>query len=198
MYQRTDDFIANTLPAIIAGKKALTALFVTYKTVGRHPSGEVLSDKPGLKMVVKSGNHDTYSMQTITSLTLGLFPGNKVSRAMGDSLFKAEGHAAMSKLRASLNDLEPETSGQVLVILYAGLSAFDEAVDYAKELRTRFSNLTIVVVTCDCDVNGKMKKLQPLLNNHSIDHVAVTHRCGGQMEMGEILDSLAEQWPAAS
>ncbi len=85
----------------------------------------------------------------------------------------------------------------LLAVVYAGISAFNQAIDTVEHIHRKAPHADIIVVTCDCDVPEKKRSLGPLIVRGIIKEVVVTPICGGQEDMGLIVSSLIEAWPAA-
>ena len=82
-----------------------------------------------------------------------------------------------------------------LAVVYAGLSAFQESLDYARKIRKSNPQCKVVVLTCDCDPRMKELVLAKALENGEIDEAIMTSECGGYYGMREILDGFVAAWP---
>ena len=84
-------------------------------------------------------------------------------------------------------------SEDVFAVVYAGLSCPRAGLDFATKVRAKSPASFIIVITCDCELDTKMELFDA--RQDAINALIVTPHCGGQGEMGEILEALIAQWP---
>lgn len=84
-----------------------------------------------------------------------------------------------------------------LIVVYAGISGFQEFFDYACVLKRDFPQATVVVLTCDCHIARKEKILDDSIVAREIDYAVYTENCGGRRSMSDILKMLIFLWPQA-
>lgn len=186
-------FIENVIPCLIAGKNRLSAVFASYNRIGSRKDGLVETNKESLCILVQNGFLE-YSPLAIVAL---LIPENDVRQA-GCNLMTEEGRRSQQVLQEKLAATMPaadEVGADMLAVVYAGLSAFDEALVYARGIRGQYPQATIVILTCDCDLRRKEQVLGPLVESGEINHIVVTGFCGGEKDSEEILDGLVSAWP---
>jgi hypothetical protein len=189
MLTNTDDFLAVGLPTILAGIKRLNVLFATYNNVAGYRSGPVETGKDGLAIQVQNGDLE-YSSRANLVHSSDIMTAMIGSRAMDE-----EARAAQSGLESSL-EIEATEDASFLAVVYAGLSAFDEALAFARKIKQNNPAAKVVLVTCDCDLNRKARVLVPTLQDKELDAVVVTSGCGGRATMCDILEKIVNDWPA--
>ena len=201
MFLSPDAFLRERLPEILGGKTTLGALFATYNEVAGHPSGSVTTRKPGLTVLVQNGSLQ-YSEASYAALCFGEWNlGNPVGDAigmMGIDMQHREACVAQASVVQRLGGVRTALGdAPVLSVIYAGLSAFDESVDFARALRKDIPQAHIVVVTCTCDGDQKMPTLRRAIDAGEIEDAVFTDGCGGYGTMRDILDTLITAWPAS-
>lgn len=95
--------------------------------------------------------------------------------------------------RAAL--VEPGTCD--VAVIYAGKSAHERVLFWARALKRRNPTAAIVMLVCDCVTNEK-KSRDDLLEMQATGELAavlVATSCGGQYEMRALLDGLVAAWP---
>lgn len=191
-----EKFISNQLAELIIGKSFLTALFATYKEVYGYKSGLVKTEKTGLKVIVRNG-HMAFDSSAVAGLWIGASFSfrDPEARAIGVAAVASERSRAKAAQQRVENQLGLEKDGNVLAVVYAGLSAFEEAVDFATHLKQGSSQVTAVVLTCDCNLSRKERQLLSLMEAGQIDHGIFTRECGGFGTMKNILEKLVSIWP---
>jgi hypothetical protein len=189
MFTNTDDFLVVGLGTILAGVKRLNVLFATYNNVAGYKSGPVATRKEGLAIQVQNGDLHYSSLTDLVYLL-----GTPLAK-IGSEAIKEEARAAQSELESLLN-IETAEDASFLAVVYAGLSAFDEAVAFARKVKKDNPAAKVVVVTCDCDLNNKARVLFPMLERREIEAAVVTSECGGRGTMRDILEKIVNDWPA--
>lgn len=193
-----EQFVREELPRIVQGKRTLSALFATYNNVADHESGPVETRKQGLTIGVQNGglHYDPFALVALTVAVDN--PGDPMAAELGDM-----GHAVMHEQAVDAQEImaqgvtiSSDAPGSFIAFVYAGLSAFDEAISFAQSLRAKVADATIVILTCDCDPWRKESELLPLIQRGEIQHAVMTRECGGRGAMADMLDGLIAAWPA--
>jgi hypothetical protein len=177
MFTDTSDFLSTGVNALVAGHEKLHVLFATYNAVAGYKSGTVETGKDGLTIQVQNGN---LSYSPLTDLVY----------CVGTPL-----HKVGANMEMSLKIEQPDATA-FLAVVYAGLSAFNEAVALARKIKDDRPDAKIVITTCDCMLDDKSRTLSPLLQRKEIDAAVVTTICGGHDTMRDILEKVIEVWPA--
>ncbi|MGB7957765.1 MAG: hypothetical protein WCF77_02895 [Minisyncoccia bacterium] len=115
---------------------------------------------------------------------------------IGSEAMDEEARTAQSELEAKLK-IESQANASLLAVVYAGLSAFDEALEFARKVKQDRPDAKVVIVTCDCDLRRKASILEPMLQSEELEAVVVTHWCGGRSTMRDILEKIVEVWPVS-
>ena len=189
MFTHEPDFVSGGIKPLIDGVRKLHVLFATYNTVAGYRSGPVQTGRDGLTIQVQNGNL-VYS--PLTDL-IWLGPHDPLGK-LGAQIMDAEGRAAQKMVESSLQ-IETGESAEFIAVIYAGLSAFDEALAMGRKIKAERPKSKVVIVTCDCAIERKAQTLNPLLQNKEIEAVVVTNTCGGRQTMRSILDGVMSQWP---
>lgn len=185
----------KSLPELAGGEKELNAIFVTYNEVSDHEDGPVNTGKSGLNIIVQSGNL-RYSEFSGTALVAGLATGNPFLAQAGGYAMDEEGCLAQSKVKAKTEEhLTKLNNKNLLAVVYAGLSAFQESFVYAREIRKSNPQAKVVVLTCNCDQRNKEQVLDDAIKNREINDAVMTWECGGRNGMRAILEGLIASWP---
>ncbi|KPJ85446.1 hypothetical protein AMJ57_03070 [Parcubacteria bacterium SG8_24] len=193
-----DTFVSEALSSLIGGKKAIRALFITYNTVAGKGGGEVETGKSGLAVTVESGGLVPFFRSTPEELlSLAGMPADRqlldgAKRMLADLGISAQ-RAVGSRARRLLGQ---ETPVGVIAVVYAGVKAFPEAVEFAASLSDSAPGTDVVIVTCTCREGLKRRLLRPILEDGRIRYVVETEECGGAETMRQLLDALIEAWPA--
>lgn len=188
MFTNEADFVATGINALIANTDRLHVLFATYNNVAHYESGPVDTKNDCLTIQVQNGDLD-YS--PITDLVYLL--GTPLA-AVGGAAMEEEARDAQSALEASLA-IEYKENTLFIAVVYAGLSAFDEALDFARSVKKDQPAAKVVIVTCNCDLGHKDRVLEPLLQSKELDAVIVTYECGGRATMRDVLEGFMAAWP---
>ncbi len=188
MFYQVPEFVSTGIPALINGTNRLNVLFATYNTVNGY-DGDVDTGKDGLSIKVQSG-HLEYSPFVLPAL---MAPDPSM-RSLGSITMREQGRQVQRELESSLKIETQE--GEFLAIVYAGLSAFSEAVEMARKIKADNPTAKIVITTCDCDIRHKTHTLTPMLERKEIEAVVVTGMCGGRGMMHDILEGIVRAWPA--
>jgi hypothetical protein len=194
----------QTIPAMIAGLPSLDAVFVTYKTVTGRAAGVVPTDDPSLRISIASGDHP-YSLDVLRLCAMGLaiegsgighaFPELRAVGGAGIELGNREADAAQAIAERRLATATPIPSdAPTIIVVYAGVSAFERAVTFTSRLRGALPRANVVVVTCDCEMRSKERTLQPMLDAGELRAVVTTPQCGGRDVLREILDAIVGGW----
>lgn len=187
-------FNSLVIPEIIQDKQSLQAVFMTYKTIAGYPSGAVIDSLPGLKIEVRSSNSSfelvdqAFAFAGLQALVRGDINSAEAFDRMGD----AESRQAQKVVGVSAPIIENNKT--VLLVIYAGLSAFEEALAFARSFKKRYENGFVVVLTCDCDLKRKMEELNRLVEQGDITRVVVTSECGGRGPMAKMIEGLIGAW----
>jgi hypothetical protein len=189
MFTNTTDFLTVGLPTVLAGIKRLDVLSVTYNNVAGYESGPVETGKEGLGIQVQNGN---LHYSPLTDL---VYSGNLMVARIGSEAMDEEARAAQVELESSLR-IGTTEDASFLAVVYAGLSAFDEAVAFARKVKKDNPAAKVAVVTCDCDLTRKARSLVPMLRDKELDAVVVTSECGGRATMRDILQKIVSDWPS--
>lgn len=187
-FSRADHFFSTVLPGLVVGLPRLHALFATYNTVEGFSDG-VPSTKPGLSIQVQEGQLE-YSPGT----DLVYLPDPFLAR-IGSMIMDEEARVAQQVLESKLEICKPSEDTPFIAFVYAGLSAYREAIAMAQTIRQSHAAAKIVVVTCDCMLYDKERILKPLLEKKEIDAVVVTSQCGARDFMADIVRQLVHIWP---
>lgn len=186
MFTQPKSFVSDTLPALIAGVGGMHLLLATYNSVSGYESGDVETGVEGLTIHVQNGNLHYSPMTDL------VFYGGELGR-IGAEAMDAEGQAAQASLESNVK-IENDEGTLLFSIVYAGVSAFDEAVDFARKIKKDHPTAKIVVLTCDCGLNSKKRDLLPMLQDKVFEEVIVTNRCGGEDIMSYLLESIKDAW----
>lgn len=178
-----DTFVREELPRISANKPALRAIFATYNSVAGYDSGSIWFNE--LRVQIATGD-----LPPPAGLLFAAMAGDA---AIADyrKEYDRQGAAAQDAVEAQiaeLGDLSQETD--VLAVVYAGVTAFQQSVAFVLDLRRQAPQAVIVLVTCGCGSDRKRQWLQPIIDSGIIDSVIETPECGGERTMGAILDAL--------
>lgn len=200
MFRSPEAFLRERLPEILGGRTKLGALFATYNSILDYPNGVVTTGKPGLTVLVQSG-HLEYSQASYAALFFGErhlgHPFGDFVGMMGVQMQHQEAVAAQASVVQQLGGVRTALGdAPVFAVIYAGLSAFDESVAFARALRQDIPHAHVVVVTCDCDASRKEVALTRALDSGDIEDAVFTNGCGGYGTMREVLDALITAWPA--
>lgn len=198
MFHSTSAFIRERLPEIIVGraKGAFTGLFSTYNNVHGFAPGQVGHGKLGLELYIQSGGA-SYSTDQLMGILAGVMLGQDdlLADVWGDAVAEHEGSQRSTEV-ANKSIIDQMKDGAALVVIYAGLSAFESALLYAESLRDELPAATIVVVTCDCNHKQKSRVLASFVDRGIVNEVVMTSECGGRDSMGEIAQAVLDLWPA--
>ncbi len=191
-----EEFTGRRIPEIVAESgRGLSALFCTYNSVHGFSSGEVLTGKPGLTIQVYSGGAFPENLAlSVVAIKLGLMDLHHAIEAHGCQRSR-EAQSTTEVAMASALQMAAK-GGKMLVVVYAGLRAFNEALIYTSTLRRQVPDATIVVLTCDCDLRRKEEQLKEFVSSGVVSNVVVTPNCGGRGDMGQIVNALITAWPA--
>jgi hypothetical protein len=190
MFMDLADFVSTNIPALIAGMEKLSVLFVTYNEVNGYESGLVDTKKDRLTIQVQSGNLHYSPLTTSLVWAIGTPLAEIGSAAMDD-----EAREAQEAVEASIK-IEVQEDTAFVAVVYAGLSAFDEALLFGRKIRQDNPAAKVVIVTCDCDPGRKRRVLVPMLETGELAAVIETYECGGREAMRKILLGFIEAWPS--
>jgi hypothetical protein len=195
MFTDIGSFLGTGIPALIAGIKPNERAYVllaNYNCVGSYESGPVATGKQGLMIEVQNGNLK-YSP---TADLIYAFPSPIC--AIGAEAMDAEAGAAQAIVESATKIEQPEADTAFIAVVYAGLSAFGKAVNFARKIKQDKPAAKVVVLTCDCDLRAKEDILRSMLQSHDLEAVIVDHECGGRGAMRDILREFVRVWPPRS
>lgn len=186
-------FVDNQLPQLV--QNPLTALFSTYREVSGYENGSVETGKKGLKVIVQNGRM-AFDPFDLAGLMIGnIFPEHPEARKIGDVALESCEYRAGSAQERVERVLALKKDDNMLAVIYAGVSGFEKATDFAVRLKQENPKTIIVVLTCDCNPSWKEESLLPLVEAGEIDYALVTGECGGRRAMKSILEKLVSIWP---
>jgi len=199
MYSSTIDFIDSGLSKLTAGEQIpLQAIFATYNAVDGYGDGPVESGKHGLNINIQAG----YYIADINDIImLGASIEGEAPKCIGRSAaqhIRDESSAAQHNVCVNVNSLDILQQANIFALVYAGFSAFQEALDCAAHIKKENNDATVIILTCDCDIDRKSKILDEYVDSDNITDYVVTHMCGGRGDMSEILEALIKQWPGVT
>jgi hypothetical protein len=177
----------NSRLAELSSPSNLYALFASYNDIPNY-IGAITSSRADLDIVVQEG----YLIAAIDVATMGLVAlsaGDFDTAALASEHLRSEGREAQASLEKKVSQIPLDRP--VLVVIYAGLSAWQESLDFATTIKAQNDRATIVVVTCDCRLDKKIPVFQQLLAESKIDDVVVDSQCGGRRAMSEIIKSMS-------
>ena len=180
------------VPAIVGKSTTLDALFVSYNMVGNRRPGAQGTGKQGLRVLVQNGYADP-SQLARTIFAFGDSP-EVVSR--GVRLMETAAKIGQRTVEDGVAEtLAENKSENILLVLYAGLSAFAESVRFARTFKSQHPTAHIVVLTCDCDFGEKARTLLHLRELGQVNDLVVTGKCGGEEDMDHMLRAVVKAWP---
>ncbi len=190
------EFVNVVLPQIaLAHKPVLEALFVTYNTVGGFEDGIVPGTPEGLTVKVHAGGAFPSLSGAIILAHAHSVGDHKLADATIDSM-RADAAGYQHEVCAEVQkDLPLATGGEnVLVVAYAGLSAFESAIECVREYREKLPKCEVAVLACDCDHREKARQLSALVAEKVVTYPVLTSNCGGRSDMGAIARTLMAAW----
>ena len=192
----TEEFVGSVIPKLIDGKNGLRAFFSTYNEVTGHNSGPVETGDPNLEIAVSAGGAQPASLCEIFDST------ERALRAAAVGDFAAANRELDSATRdarqgqvavaAAMADQTARQSYPDVAVVYAGYSAFRQAIATVTDLHKQSPETFIAVLTCDCDLGAKRWELGTI---DGLGAVVVTPRCGGRRDMRDLLEAFVAMWP---
>lgn len=187
VFQSVEQFVEQEIPNLLNGKKKLTAVFATYNDVYGYSNGSVDTSCDDLNVTVVQGQPNGPSINAFMRVYSAIAGGD-----YNASEAHAENEDAQSTVEERFGSVSRQINDDLLVVMYAGLTAFKKTVDFACKLHG--PHTTVVILTCDCDSRRKGHALMPFLKSGVLHSVIETYQCGGASPMGEILDGLVAAW----
>ncbi len=198
---RPNQFLA-ALPELLMGLTRLNILAVTYNNVTGFKNGPADSGKPGLTVTVQNGDLHYSPESGEIALALMMTPGlenSQLGNALGEQMagmMDREARLAQAQLERRISSDIITDDVPTLALVYAGLSAFKEAVNFARKLKADHPNAILVILTCDCEEGPKERELGQLIEQGIVNLAVVTGECGGRDTMEGLLRAMIEQWGA--
>lgn len=193
-----EEFISRRIPEIVAeGRRGLNALFCTYNSVHGLQSGRLQTSKPGLSVQIHAGGAFPDWRNFLVS-TIAFQFGDQETLSSLQEQANVDSCASQKSVESTAGKaLEgiPQDEG-VLVVIYAGLRAFNETIRYISNLYLQLPRAVIVVLTCTCELSRKEEQLRGLVSSRVISDVLITKDCGGHQDMAQIVRALVDKWPA--
>lgn len=84
----------------------------------------------------------------------------------------------------------PSGDPRNIVIVYAGVSAYQETLARMRAVKTESPRTMVIVVTCDCDAHNKFPHLHALVQEQHLDDYVVIPECGGKTSMERIVTAI--------
>lgn len=196
-----DELTKTIIPQIVSNSQTLDALFLTYNGVSGFDNGTV--EQNGLSITIHSENpFPSLPDPEEESIVLAAmaFPQNTNLREAAYRILD-EDRKDKQRLQRSLENQtsflsEFRTKKNLFVLVYAGLSAFQEALGFAKQIKQYITGALVAILTCDCDLDRKTPHLLMALHeDNGINYVIVSWECGGYNPMGRIAKRLIDSWP---
>jgi hypothetical protein len=181
------------LPNVVDVGSPLSAIFATYNSVHGFDSGVVNTGKNTLQVRIQSGGF-SFSPAALALLGVAMMKSDYV--LMHDLTENIRHGAERVQDRVVSLTVEPiESAGPLLVVVYAGYTAFKRAFEFARTIRANVPTAKIVVLTCDCDFASKERALHAAMDAGEITGYIKGAWCGGFGEMGELVEGLISFWP---
>jgi hypothetical protein len=182
VYQTVESFTGEYLPPILAKRKKMNVAFVTYNCVDGHGNG-VVNKESSLRVTIVNGGRPLAGLaDALPSLLVD-------ARGFIDN---QELLAKQAQREISLNKTSPPKLD--LLVIYAGIMAFNETLDELEAFKVRSPETLVVVVTCNCSLELKSRKLNTLKHAGLISEVVVGDECGGRISMRRLLEALSAAW----
>lgn len=197
-----EEFVSNVLPGVIAGAEKLSAVFLTYNSLGNYVSPDEFVEPAtrGLYVYVHDSDKRHTTDEIIDQVRRGYaaIENNDMDtiHQMNVAHISECQHGlstAVSKFSRSRDALSQ--SEKTLVIVYAGLSVFHDSLRVARTFHQEVPNAFVVVLTCDCNLREKQLNLDSAVTKQEIQSVVVTSECGGRGPMKSFIDALINLWP---
>ncbi len=161
--------------------------FATYKEC----NSIYQNDIPGLTVTVTSGDMEPYSMFHLA----GVLSNDSRINNIAVNEMETMGREAQSVVSGNIfRDLDTNDK-PLMVVIYGGLTAFDEALDMAKDLKSKQPQAVVIMVTCDCEPQMKRRQMTPLLEDNTLSAVVETYMCGGRRTFRSIMEAVITQFP---
>lgn len=182
-----ESFVQEVLPSIIRPGEDTLAVFSTYRSIDGHESGGMVRNIGNLRTIMVQGKTGAEEEAMGIAATYNAYDGD------------AEQHEIYGnqqiKNQQVLATVEPRGTQHQLFIAYAGLSNFDQClgciIDYKENTAP---DATVIVCTCDCRINEKMRSFEALTKKGIIDYLVISPYCTGRRELGMIADKLIHEW----
>ena len=81
-----------------------------------------------------------------------------------------------------------------IICMYAGVSAYKEAVKSALQAHEKWPKAYIAIVTCECNLNEKLNELLPLKEREVIDTIIAVPECGGHHALSQIARAFVKMY----
>ncbi len=185
-----NQFLNGGLKAYLPNEAPLQVIFWSTRGLSSHKAGKVETNKDNLSIEV-FGDFNLPSFVALDLMVFGRAINDDELSDIGVEIMQDEALVQHDKTVSSFQE-KFEVSAELLFFVYISLSAFEADIENILQIEKTYPNAQIIALTCDCDQSIKEKKLQPLIDNGSIDEVVVTPYCGGQSSMSTILDKVIE------
>lgn len=193
MYHSTSEFTEKGLSQLVDHSQPLSAIFFSYNDVGSFKANDVIT-RNGLTVTIKSGDTDYNHLLKILGLgIIADMQDDPVMKFEAIEGFRRKSEEGLQRATADADTLVSSES-DALVVLYAGLTSFDQSLDFGCSIRERAPKTRLVVVTCDCDWRRKEFRLKHLVANGTVHAVVTTTRCGGVDAMGKLVENFVSYW----
>jgi hypothetical protein len=169
-YLSHEHFAADFLGPLTQKHRSLHLLFVTCHMVKGYPNGEIETGNPHLQITIAAGH------------SLGTPNTDDNTGKDYTGLVRQGQEVAQNALGGVVIDNDEHT----LLIAYAGKDSFADGLAEALLLRRKTKRSTLVLVTCNCNLEEKLRVVgdEPL-----VGAIYVTGICGGMSAMRDILEA---------
>lgn len=184
-----NDFLSTLFPAMLQDASApLSIAISTYNNVKGYKDGTYQTETEDVVAHIQNG----YCATNLTAALIGdmaLTAGDTATATIMYNEIIQDGNEAQRKVSSNLmNQVQPDTEDNKIFIVYAGVTAFPQALQFTKELRQAYPKSIIFVLTCDCSLHKKEPTLEQFVFDRTIQGFIVSPKCGGESDLKEIFE----------
>lgn len=171
-------FCRNELRPLLESDELLRLVAISYRGIAKYNSGLVEFQIPGFQAEVYAG--------MVWMSDRDLLSQSPADLAQRNARAREEFDRAMRDFKVDLLPGE-----RLLVFIYAGLREYHQSCALAGQIRHDHPEAVIVLTTCDCVDGAKDLVMKGLLDDGTVNHLAVTAECGGRTLMKDMIECVA-------
>lgn len=180
----------ETLKGCLGDRETARVHFISPNEIGAYAQASCDTCPPGLEMHI----HEGQIRVPISAFTRAFVTTEPNTYERAEAIMEDEAAATNVLFAPCIERAVASIEDGDVVIIYAGLRAFESSVAFITEIHQSHPSAHVFVIMCDCKETERTSRLQPLQNTGAIKHLWLTRNCGGHTEMNSSVAEVLRIW----